>query len=69
VFAAIDRWLGESDERRLLITGAAGTGKSTLAARLVELSRREQPADRWARLRLGVPAAVHFCGARVDQSP
>jgi WD40 repeat protein len=68
VFEALDRWLSEDRQRRFLLVGGPGTGKSTLAARLVELGRGEVPADGFPRLGQGALAAAHFCRARVDQT-
>ncbi len=66
VFDEADAWLARG-ERRFLLTGDAGTGKSTVAARLVAFSRGEPPSGR-ARLEKGFLSAAHFCRAREDRS-
>src|SRR5450755_1890256 len=66
VFDEVDAWLA-GGKRRFLLTGDAGTGKSTIAARLVEFSRGESPSG-LPHLGEGFLSATHFCRAHEDQS-
>jgi WD40 repeat protein len=67
VFDAIDAWLTAGGERRFLLLGDAGTGKSAIAARLVEISRGEVVLA-YQRLTKAFLSAAHFCRAREDQT-
>jgi hypothetical protein len=74
VFQAINDWLARPDGPRVfLLTGEPGSGKTALAARLVQLSRGETTADAGpspplssvhSPLQPGFLSAFHFCSAR-----
>lgn len=64
VFAEIDCWLAEEDSRFFLIIGQPGSGKTTLAVRLVEFNDAVNPAsapDEMCQLQPGFLSASHFC--------
>jgi len=63
VLQEIDRWLAEPTPR-FLVTGRPGTGKSAIAARLVQLSNGDILDDELPRLRPGFLAYAHFCQFR-----
>ena len=50
--------------RTLLITGLPGSGKTTIAAKLVRLSRRRVRRDASSNLNRDKPMFVHFCSSR-----
>jgi WD40 repeat protein len=61
VFERLDGFLS-GPERTFLLTGGPGTGKSTLAARLVEMSRGDEPAEGgFPHLGEGAITYAHFC--------
>ena len=64
---AVDAWL-ESPRRALLLTGTAGTGKSTIAARIVQMGRGHASTDGRRHLGPGTPVYAHFCRARDDRT-
>jgi len=66
VFTKLEKWLRAGEARRMLIVGEAGSGKSALAARLVQFSSGEPDAAAWPLLGRGALSAAHFCRARVD---
>jgi WD40 repeat protein len=66
VFTKLEEWLRAGKARRMLIVGEAGSGKSALAARLVQFSSGEQDAAAWPLLGRGALSAAHFCRSRVD---
>jgi hypothetical protein len=66
VFEILDAWLGACTSRLFLLTGGPGTGKSTLAARLVQMSEGEIPSDGYPHLAEGAITFFHFCQALND---
>jgi hypothetical protein len=54
--------------RRLLVTGGPGTGKSAIAARLVQMSRGEVPSNGLVHLGRGGIFYAHFCEANVSRT-
>ncbi len=68
VFAAIDKWLAEDGPRTFLLTGGPGSGKTAVAARLVQMSWGEVPTDACPRLGPGRLTFVHFCQALHDRT-
>jgi WD40 repeat protein len=67
VFQAINDWLMGSEKARIfLLTGDPGTGKSAIAARLVQMSRGEVESDEYARLGPDTLTFYHFCWANSD---
>jgi WD40 repeat protein/Cdc6-like AAA superfamily ATPase len=67
VFAAIDRWLAAADApRTFLLTGGPGTGKTAVAARLVQISLDQVASDACPRLGRDALAYFHFCQANSD---
>ena len=60
IFGEIDSWLLRDDERFLILTGEPGSGKSAIAARLVQFSQG-LPAPEGLRLTRDFLSAVHFC--------
>jgi hypothetical protein len=66
VFERIHAWLAAPDGPRfLLLTGEPGSGKTAIAARLVQFSRGHVPAPGTCpEFRSGFLAASHFCVAR-----
>ncbi len=72
VFDAVDQWLGGSKGDPFLLCGRPGTGKSAIAARLVQMHRGEIPADAARpKLQPGFLSYYHFCqvGLEVALSP
>jgi len=77
-FAAIDRWLADPHgERVFLLAGPPGSGKTALAARLVQVVRGEvaaplahgrDPGSACANLAPAGLAYYHFCRAHDDDS-
>jgi hypothetical protein len=65
VFKAVDNWLAQHDGPRfLLLTGAPGSGKSAIAARLAQFSEGSVPQpDGLASFTKGFLSAVHFSSA------
>lgn len=63
VFGAIEEWLGRSDASSFLLCGGPGTGKSAVAARLVQLARGEVDPRDVRFLCPGFLTYAHFCRA------
>ena len=66
VFQEIDAWLADPDAPRVfMLSGEPGSGKTTVAARLVQFSQGTfTPPKGTQCLRPGFLSAVHFCFAR-----
>jgi AAA ATPase domain len=64
-FKAIDDWLTNAEGPRIFfLTGAPGSGKTTLAARLAQIAQGEvHLPDGLSRLTPGFLSAIHFCSA------
>src|SRR6516165_740827 len=68
VFDRVDAWLASgSGPRTFLLAGPPGSGKSAIAARLVQLSEG-QVAGSWPCLRSGFLVHDHFCQAGLDST-
>lgn len=63
VFEECERFVATGSRRRFLLTGDPGTGKSAIAARLVQMSRGEAPSNGLAYLGPGGIFYAHFCQA------
>jgi len=62
VLEAVGRWLATpQDSRIFLLTGDPGTGKTAVAARIVQLHRGDPAAGTVPGLPAGVLSAYHFC--------
>jgi hypothetical protein len=62
VLEAVGRWLARPQQSRIfLLTGDPGTGKTAVAARIVQLHRGDPAAGAVAGLPPGVLSAYHFC--------
>jgi hypothetical protein len=69
VFTAVDQWLSNPQGGRIfLIVGAPGSGKSTVAARIVQMARGEAPSDGCPALGSGQLVFYHFCQASRDDT-
>jgi WD40 repeat protein len=69
VLDGLTDWLGQPDGTRLfLVTGDPGTGKSALAAHLVQLSRGRVPSPEEGPSSPGFIDVAHFCRFRVDRT-
>ena len=68
VFREINDWLQASKQRVFLLTGGPGSGKSALAARLIQMSQGEVPAKDYPNLRQGSLTFFHFCQASNDKA-
>jgi hypothetical protein len=67
VFAEIDRWLAVADApRTFLLVGAPGSGKTVVAARLVQMSLGQVASDPYPRLSHDALTCFHFCQANSD---
>jgi hypothetical protein len=66
VFAEIDRWLHQGNERFFLLTGEPGVGKSAIADRLTQLSLSTESSH--PHLPPGFLSAIHCCSARDSTS-
>lgn len=66
VFEAVHEWLADEDAPRIfLLTGEPGSGKTALAARLVQISQGDvAPPENLDRLGADFLGAFHFCSAR-----
>jgi hypothetical protein len=65
VFKAINDWLAEPNgSRYFLLTGMPGSGKTTIAARLVQFSQGTPTPTGCDQLTTDVLSAWHFCSAR-----
>jgi tetratricopeptide (TPR) repeat protein len=66
IFNTLDQWIAKPDERRFfIITGAPGSGKTAIAARLAQFSRgAAEPPDQLMGVRKGFLSAIHFCSFR-----
>ncbi|WP_433971892.1 hypothetical protein [Tunturiibacter lichenicola] len=69
VFERVHAWLADPGAPRfLLLTGEPGSGKTAIAARLVQFSRGEAPAPAICpEFRNGFLSASHFCVARAGE--
>lgn len=65
VFCKINDWL-QTNERIFLLTGGPGSGKSALAARLVQMSQGQAPTKDYPNLGKGNLTFYHFCQAFKD---
>jgi tetratricopeptide (TPR) repeat protein len=69
VLSRIGDWLAEPSMKSLLVTGPPGSGKSAIAAQLVQLSARSaEDASSALPLRPGFLTYSHFCRARDGRS-
>src|SRR6185503_2757108 len=69
VFKAIDDWLTDDNVPRVfLLTGGPGTGKTAIAARLVQMHLGQIEAAALPRLARGFLAYFHFCQAGLDST-
>jgi len=68
VFHKINAWLERDESRVFLLTGGPGSGKSALAARLVQISQGEVAAEAWPHLSKGRLTFAHFCQAQNDRT-
>ncbi|MBI5578752.1 MAG: hypothetical protein HY895_06330 [Deltaproteobacteria bacterium] len=68
VFDAVSKWLQQSRHRIFLLTGGPGTGKSAIAARLVQMSQGLATQDAHPGLGAGWLSYYHFCQAGHESS-
>ena len=69
VFQRVETWHADPGGSRVfLLTGKPGTGKSSVAARLVQMSLGEVPGAPYPRLVKDRLAYFHFCQAQSDAS-
>ena len=62
VFQAISRWLNDPGAPRVfIVTGEPGSGKSAIAARLVQLTGNAEAGSVGVPLTPGFLSAFHFC--------
>jgi WD40 repeat protein len=67
VFAKLEAWLTDpSGQRVFFLGGGPGSGKSAVAARLVQLARGDVLTDKWPLLAQTGLTYYHFCQARYD---
>ena len=70
VFKSIADWLGDKEGPRVfLLTGGPGTGKTAIAARMVQMHLGEVPAEPLPGLSRGFLAYFHFCQAGLGLDP
>lgn len=69
VLEAVGRWLTDPNGQRIfLLTGDPGTGKTAVAARIVQLHEGDPAAGSVPGLGQGALAAWHFCQAGRDET-
>jgi hypothetical protein len=68
VFDALNAWLEAPTHRTFVLTGDPGTGKSALAARVVQMSLGEVDAGGRPRLGKGSITYHHFCQDGVEET-
>jgi len=66
VFSAVNGWLAKDDHNALLIKGNAGSGKSALTERLLEIGRSDETGT-YPTLK-NFPSFSHFCRANDDRT-
>ena len=69
VFEEIANWLGDKEGPRVfLLAGGPGTGKTAIAARVVQMHLGDVPAEPLPGLSRGSLASFHFCQAGLDST-
>lgn len=68
VFHKLEAWLAAARPARFLLVGGPGSGKSAVAARLVQFSQGAAAADTGSRHGPGRLAFFHFCRALAPRS-
>lgn len=68
VFAAIQSWLADPPRKYFYLTGGPGSGKSAIAARLVQMSLGEVDSVAWPALGAGALSHFHFCRAASEDA-
>lgn len=69
VFKRIAEWLGDKNGSRVfLLAGGPGTGKTAIAARVVQWHLGNVPSDQFSGLLPGCLASFHFCQAGLDST-
>lgn len=69
VLKKISEWMGDKDSPRVfLLAGGPGTGKTAIAARVVQMHRGDVPADSLSGVSKGFLASFHFCQAGLDST-
>jgi hypothetical protein len=68
VFDAVGKWLQQGQRRIFLLTGGPGTGKSAIAARLVQMSEGVTAEGARPGLGAGWLSYYHFCQAGHESS-
>src|SRR5438045_1470422 len=63
VLDALESWLATSTDRAFVLVGDPGTGKSAIAARLVQMGSGEVQPDGHRSLSPGFLFHAHFCRA------
>jgi hypothetical protein len=66
IFSEIDQWLSDPDgQRYFLLSGKVGTGKSTIAARLIQFSEGSAPfQENMKCIKKDFLHAFHICSER-----
>ena len=69
VFKRLAEWMGDKDGSRVfLLAGGPGTGKTAIAARVVQMHLGDVPAEQFPGLSPGFLASFHFCQAGLDST-
>src|SRR5262245_42964437 len=69
VLKDVDEWLGNAGGSPIfMLTGGPGTGKTAIAARIVQIHLGQIETTSFARLSPGFLAYFHFCQAGLDST-